>query len=134
MTEPTTLLLVEDELLIRLTLQEVLEAAGYAVQVAANGHEAIALLDHRQTEIAGLVTDIKLGNGPSGWDVAHHARELVPSISVVYSTGDSADDWPAKGVPKSVVLQKPFADAQLVTAISMLLNEAGPPPNIAGDY
>jgi CheY-like chemotaxis protein len=59
-----------------------------------------------------------------GWDVARRAREMEPEFPVVYMTGDSADDWASKGVPKSILLNKPFAPAQLITAISQLLNGA----------
>jgi hypothetical protein len=37
-------------------------------------------------------------------------------------TGASGDDWGANGVPNSILLAKPFAPAQLVTAVSQLLN------------
>jgi CheY-like chemotaxis protein len=74
-----------------------------------------------------VVTDINLGrNRMDGWDVARHARENKPDMPVVYMTGDSADEWASKGVPNSILLTKPFAPAQLVTAVAQLLN-AGPP-------
>ena len=38
-------------------------------------------------------------------------------------TGAAADDWAWEGVPNSILLNKPFAPAQLVTAVSQLLNE-----------
>jgi hypothetical protein len=41
-------------------------------------------------------------------------------------SGDSSDDWGSKGVPNSIMLEKPFAPAQLVIAVSQLLN-ASPP-------
>jgi hypothetical protein len=41
-------------------------------------------------------------------------------------SGKDADDWASKGVPNSIMLAKPFAPAQLVTAVSQLLN-ASPP-------
>jgi hypothetical protein len=47
---------------------------------------------------------------------------------VVYVTGDGAQDWTAMGVPNSMVIAKPFAPAQLGTAISQLLN-LGPNQN-----
>jgi hypothetical protein len=40
-------------------------------------------------------------------------------------TGLATDEWSSRGVPNSILLQKPFAPAQLVTAVSQLLN-AGP--------
>lgn len=52
--------------------------------------------------------------------VAKHARELDPEFPVVYMSGDSAADWASKGVPNSIRLSKPFAPAQLVTAVFSL--------------
>lgn len=124
MNNKTILLLVEDEALILHVLEDALTDAGYTVATAMSGAEAIAALDDGGRELAGLVTDIRIGDETSGWDVARHARGLVPLIPVVYMSGDSAADWPSKGVPNSAILQKPFAAAQLVTAISHLLNEA----------
>ena len=65
-----------------------------------------------------------MGGGIDGWEVARHARAKFPNIAVVYITGDSAAQWSAEGVPESLVLQKPFADAQVVHAIATLLNVA----------
>ena len=45
---------------------------------------------------------------------------------VVYMTGAAADEWASQGVPNSILLQKPFAPAQLVTAVSQLLNTGSP--------
>lgn len=86
------------------------------------------LLGSSEKSARALVTDINLGRHElSGWEVAKHAREINPGIPVVYMSGDSADDWPSKGVPNSIILVKPFAPAQLVTAVSQLLNTATPP-------
>ncbi|MBN8812369.1 MULTISPECIES: response regulator [unclassified Sphingomonas] len=115
------LLLVEDNPLIAELMKAALADRGYDVIWSGGGMEALGMLDDRVAEIAGLITDIRLGEGPSGWKVAHHGRELRPELPVVYMTGDSAGDWTARGVPNSVLLQKPFAPAQLVTAISTLL-------------
>jgi hypothetical protein len=57
-----------------------------------------------------------------GWEVARHAREIDPAIPIVYMTGAAAEQWASHGVPHSTLLNKPFAPAQLVTAISQLLN------------
>lgn len=62
-----------------------------------------------------------MGPGPNGWEVAHQARKKFPSLAVVYVTGDSLTEWPVEGVPQSTVLQKPFAAAELVTALANLL-------------
>lgn len=121
------ILLVEDELLVSLSLQDVLEDAGYTVHRAATGHEAIAAVETEGMSFSGVVTDIKLGEGPDGWQVARRARETCPRIPVVYTSGDSAHEHTANGVPDSIMVQKPFVPAQIVTAISTLLNASTPP-------
>ena len=117
------LLLVEDDKFVSTFVESVLEDGGYTVFVAEDGNHAIARLEKNIDEIVGLVTDIRLGSDPDGWEVARRARELKPTMAVVYMSGDSASDWAAQGVPKSVMLQKPFVEAQLLTAISGLLIE-----------
>lgn len=122
-SEPLVLL-VEDEPLVLLVAQDALEAGGYTVLAAQLSSEALAILDARIEELSGLVTDIRLPGGADGWEIARRARELRADLPVVYTTGDSAADWPAKGVPKSVVVQKPYAGAQLLTALSTLITTA----------
>lgn len=120
MPEPVVLL-VEDEPLVLLVAQDALEAGGYTVLPAQLSSEAMNVLESRIGELAGLVTDIRLPGGPDGWDIARRARELRSDLPIVYTTADSASDWPVKGVPNSVVVQKPYAGAQLLTAISTLM-------------
>ena len=79
------------------------------------------------SEYRVLVIDIKLGKDRiRGWDVARRARAINPDLPVVYITGANADEWAAQGVPNSILLTKPFAPAQLVTAVSRLLNTGSP--------
>jgi CheY-like chemotaxis protein len=112
--------------LIQGLLIDPLKDAGYEVLIAASGGEAIKLMEGQEAiSIRALVTDIRLGpSSPSGWEVARRARELHPEIPVVYVTGDSAHDWSSQGVPNSLLITKPFAPAQIVTAVSQLLNQA----------
>ncbi|MFC0589721.1 response regulator [Novosphingobium aquiterrae] len=119
------ILVVEDEPLIRMELVAMLLEGGFTVEECSDGDDAIAQID-KASDLQGLITDIKLGNGPDGWAVAHHARRKFPNLPVVYVTGDSAGDWTAEGVPNSLILKKPYAEAQLMTAIASLLNEAMP--------
>jgi hypothetical protein len=53
-------------------------------------------------------------------------REIDPEFPIVYMSGAHAADWASKGVPNSIMLEKPFAPAQLVTAVSQLLNTGTP--------
>ena len=120
-------LVVDDEAIIRMNLVDVLEAGGFTVYESIDGDTAIAEIDSREV-LHGLVTDVRLGTAVDGWQVARHARSKFPSIGVVYITGDSAADWPAQGLPNSILLQKPFADALFTDAVTTLLREAGPQP------
>lgn len=125
-----SILLVEDEAAIQLMLEGELADAGFAVATAARGKQAITMLESPEADYRALVTDIHLGDDPAttGWDVARHARELQPDLPVVYITGDGADEWTSQGVPNSVLLKKPFAPAQVITAVvSQLLNQGNTP-------
>lgn len=122
--EKVTVLLLEDEVLVCLELEDALLEAGYDVVSANNGREGLRLAEELFDSIRGIVTDIRIGAGPDGWGIAHRARELNPHIAVVYMSGDSAADWAADGVPNSHMIQKPFATAQVVTALSQLINDA----------
>ena len=119
------LLVVEDETLISINVVDVLVGGGFTVNETSTGDAAFTDIDGREV-LHGLVTDIQLGSGADGWQVARHAREKFPNIAVVYMSGDSAEAWSAEGVPNSIMLQKPFADAQLLSAITTLLAAAGP--------
>lgn len=119
------LLVAEDEVLLHIALEDDLRDAGYDLVLVANGSKALEELEADATRFRAFVTDIKLGRGPTGWDVAHRARELAPTLPVIYMSGDSASEWAAHGVPNSVMLSKPFAMAQLITAVSQLITEVG---------
>jgi CheY-like chemotaxis protein len=120
-------LVVEDNAVIQEVVQDALAEGGYGVVLASSGADANAKLEEMGTEIRALITDVDLPPGIlTGWDVARRAREITPEMPVVYMTGASGGDWASKGVPKSVLVMKPFAPAQIVTAVSNLLNATPP--------
>jgi DNA-binding response OmpR family regulator len=121
------ILVVEDDHLIQSIVEESLTDGGFEIVIASSGQNALELLDASEGKYRALVTDINLGPGKvDGWDVARHAREIDPAFPVVYMSGKDADEWASKGVPNSIMLAKPFAPAQLVTAVSQLLNTQPP--------
>ena len=122
------ILVVEDDQLVQGVVEESLTDGGFDVAIATSGEDALELLNASEGKYRALVTDINLNPGKvSGWDVARHAREIDPNFPVVYMSGRDADGWSAKGVPNSIMLAKPFAPAQLVTAVSQLINAGSPP-------
>lgn len=117
-TAGPTILYVEDETLIQELAITALEEAGFVIEAVGAGQAAMAAIDARGADFRALLTDIDLGSGPSGWDVAKHARETFPDMPIVYVSGGSSNDWASLGVPGSVMLVKPYASAQLVVALS----------------
>jgi CheY-like chemotaxis protein len=115
-------LLVEDEEFIQTLISEALKDAGYNVVSARDGSDAIVWLDGAHGELSGLVTDIKLFGAVTGWDVATRARELYPDLPIVYMSGDSTVEWASKGVPRSVMLSKPFVPSQVIVALASMAN------------
>ncbi|MBV8593010.1 MAG: response regulator [Caulobacteraceae bacterium] len=120
---PATLLLVEDEELVIALLEEALGESGFEVVVARTGPEALAELETDAARFRAVLSDIRLPGSADGWAVGHRARELVADMPIVYMSGDSSHDWSSKGVPGSVMLTKPFAPAQIITAVTTLMNE-----------
>ena len=118
------LLVVEDDAYIQYLLESKLADAGYNVVTACDGRKAIAELNADAGRFRGVITDIRLGTGPNGWEVSRHARVLVPDMPIVYMTADSSFEWSSRGVPGSVLFTKPFALDQFTTAVSALLTEA----------
>lgn len=115
------LLYVEDELITQELVESSLREAGFKVLTASDGSQALDLLGTSNGALRGLITDIDLGDGPDGWQVACRARELTSGLPVVYVSGASEGEWTSRGVPNSVMIAKPFAPAQIVVAISSLL-------------
>jgi DNA-binding response OmpR family regulator len=127
MENPLVIMVVEDDQLIQSVVEETLSEAGFEVAIASSGEKAVELLESSEGRYRALVTDINLGRDKiDGWDVARHAREIDPYFPVIYMSGKDTDDWASKGVPNSIILAKPFASAQLVTAVSQLLNLGTP--------
>jgi DNA-binding response OmpR family regulator len=127
MDDLLVILVVEDDQQIQSIIEQALTEAGFESLIAASGEEAATLLHGNRTGFRAIVTDINLPGELDGWAVARQAREFDPALPVIYMTGEAVDQWPVEGVPNSLLLTKPFAPAQLVTAISGLLNAGRQP-------
>ena len=77
-------LIVEDEPLIASLLSTAIQAAGFQTETASNANEAKKLIDHFQPQL--LLTDISLGDGPSGIHLVHSVQKSNPEISVLILT------------------------------------------------
>ena len=115
-------LIVDDEPLIAAMVEGTFEDAGFEIRSVLDAAEAADQIAELGARLSALVTDIQLGAGPNGWAIAVEARTQLPLLPVVYMTGDGASDWTAFGVPKSVLVQKPFVGAQVLAAVTRLMN------------
>ena len=120
------ILVVEDEEPLQEIVYGALKEGGFDVTTVASGQEAVAMIESGVVQYSALVTDVNLKGPMKGWDIARLVRQIDPAFPVVYITGAAADDWASKGVPNSILLTKPFAPAQSVTAVSQLLNTGSP--------
>ena len=116
-----SVLYVEDESIVAMVVTMALEDAGYDVRHELNGRSGVDALEEQPGDYQALVTDVPLPK-LDGWTMARWARKISPGIAVVYVTGDSASDWAAEGVSDSVLLQKPFANSDLIAAIRALIH------------
>lgn len=119
-------MVVEDEYDLQAIIEEALVEGGFETDILSSGEEALTLFRGRLKNYKALVTDVGLKGRLTGWEVAAQFRETDPGLPIVYISGAHADEWASKGVPNSIMLTKPFAAAQLVTAISQLLNSVPP--------
>lgn len=112
-----TVLIVEDEWLVRMELTAAFEDEGCTVMEGASAEDALAAL--RSAPVDLLVTDIRLGGSMTGWDLAAEARVLFPAISVIYVSANPPA--PGRDVNGSVFIDKPALIGQVVAAARRLL-------------
>ncbi|MGY3488582.1 DNA-binding response OmpR family regulator [Bradyrhizobium sp. USDA 4011] len=120
------ILVIEDDRDLQMMVEDALRDGGYEPAIAGSGEEALTLLKAFRTKYSALVTDIRLLGRLDGWRVARGAREIDPSFPVLYITGGGGDEWPTRGVPDSVLLNKPFSPDELVAAVTKLLKNGAP--------
>jgi CheY-like chemotaxis protein len=111
-----TVLLVEDEFLVRMYGVDVLEEAGYRVLEAADAAGALTMLEADPSAVSVLVTDIQLPGSVDGRALARIVDGRWPWIRIVMTSGEvrlSADDVPDHGR----FLSKPWAGEAMLRAI-----------------
>jgi DNA-binding response OmpR family regulator len=127
LSKPVPVLVVEDEYLPALDLEQALTRAGFVPDIVSSSEEALTRFIGRAITYRALVTDVHLHGSVCGWELARRIREKDPAFPVIYVTAAPAKEWASQGVPNSILISKPFARAQLVTALASLLNIGTPP-------
>lgn len=112
---PATLLVVEDEADVRTIATRFLAALGYRVWDAANAHAALDLLS-AHPEVDLLFSDVVLGNGMDGVELAQTARQRLPHLRVLLTSGYDGRVTDAARTPFPL-LHKPYRREQLASAV-----------------
>lgn len=116
------ILFVDDEVMIRLLGIEVLEDAGYHVLDAADGIEAMKILES-DAQLDLLITDVGLPNGMNGRQVADAARACRPGLKVLLITGYAEQTVMTEVLGEAVeLLTKPFVLTELVERATSLIS------------
>jgi two-component system, cell cycle sensor histidine kinase and response regulator CckA len=123
--EGEVVLLVEDEDAVRRLARRVLEAGGYGVFEAADGHAALRVLEEHPVTIHLLLTDVVMP-GLGGRETAARALERCPDLRVLFMSG-YLDDELLRGLVEgdaAALLRKPFSREQLLHAVRDALDTA----------
>ena len=113
-------LVAEDDPALRKVTVRVLRSAGYTVHAAADGQEAIKKLDELGSLLDVVVSDIVMP-GPSGYDVAEHAKRAAPGAKVILTSG-FLDETARRNYSKDLpILWKPVPWGKLVASVAEAL-------------
>jgi CheY-like chemotaxis protein len=112
-----TVLLVEDEPLLREVTRVDLQDLGFATLCARDGEQALEFLESDQA-LAAMITDIRMPGPMDGLSLARRARELRPDIPVIYLSGYADDgDEPVDGAQ---FVRKPYRIGDIESALVSL--------------
>jgi CheY-like chemotaxis protein len=125
-----TLLVVEDEPVLREMAQMILEECGYRVHVAANGCEALEVWEHHCDTIDVLFTDMVMPAGVSGVELANRLLAQRPDLRVVFASGYTVDDISTDFLARNNnarFLQKPYTRVSLAQAVREAIDGTSAP-------
>lgn len=115
-------LVVEDEILIRMDAMDMIRNSGFDVVEAANADEAVTILEAR-ADIIAVFTDIQMPGSMDGLKLARAIRDRWPPIKILAASGNvklSSDDLPSGGR----ILRKPYTGHQIRQALHELMGTA----------
>jgi PAS domain S-box-containing protein len=127
-SQPRTVLLVDDEDNVRVVARRILERCGYRVVEAANGHEAVGILETASEKIDVLLTDLVMP-GLHGRQLIARCERLRPSLPIVCMTGyaGEGDDPHEYGSNLVALLSKPFTSEVLRRAVAAAVSARSSP-------
>jgi DNA-binding response OmpR family regulator len=115
-----SVLLVEDQADVAELARDALCEAGFSVTVALDDRTAYTTLEREARSFAAVVTDINLGTGVTGFDVARRARQLNGDIKVIYISGEGPHRRQFS-VEKAITVAKPYLPRELAQQVAALI-------------
>ena len=119
----TSVLLVEDEILISNLIAQVLCESGFAVHAVAEAEAALRYIESGG-EVDVLFTDINLFGAMDGSTLAQQVRAQRPELPIVYCSGRYSPSALAPPVPRSVFVRKPYSPTDLCRLLARLTANA----------
>jgi DNA-binding response OmpR family regulator len=117
-------LIVEDDRAIRELVCDMLGSATIQCVCVKSDREAYSVIP-TMPALRGLIVDVNLGAGTTGFDVARFARQVIPDLPVVYVSGHSSEQsFEAFGVPGSHFILKPFGADELIAKVRDVMRPA----------
>ncbi len=122
-----TILVVEDEPVLREMAHVILEDCGYTIIEAASGRKAIEMWNEHSAAVDLLLTDMVMPEGISGMDLAQRLQASNPKLKIVFASGYSMDDLDSSFLRQghATFLQKPYTQATLARAVRDCLDNGG---------
>ena len=119
-----TILLVEDETLLREVTSEILESAGYRVLKTRNAAEALSVFSECKAIVRLLLTDVVLP-GQNGRDLANDLRSVSPKLKIIFTSGYPENVVTRHGIQADGMfyLPKPFSLQSLTRKVKQVLEE-----------
>lgn len=116
-----TVLVVEDEVLIRLVIADYLRECGYKVHEAVSGEEAIAILQAPEVSIDVVFSDVEMPGDMDGFALARWVRANKPGLQVILTSGaERSADIAATLCEAGPLMKKPYASQDVVDRIRQL--------------
>jgi CheY-like chemotaxis protein len=116
-----TVLVVEDEMMVRMPIAEYLRDCGYSVVEAANASEAIAAVD-AEGPFSLVFSDIRMPGKMDGVGLAEWFQSHYPTVPVLLTSGYSGGRGATPGfLPRNRFIEKPYSQTQVAKRIAALL-------------
>ncbi|MEE1612550.1 response regulator [Microvirga sp. CF3016] len=120
-----TVLVVEDEVLIRLVIADYLRECGYRVHEAVNAEEAVAILESPEVSVDVVFSDVEMPGSMDGFGLARWVRANKPGTQVILTSGaERSADIAATLCEAGPLLEKPYPSQDVVDRIKQLTAKA----------